>query len=616
VELSDEILVRKTLEGDDSAFSKLINRHSGVVHGLCYHLSHNFTDAEDLAQEAFIRAYFKLPSLSNPSKFLSWLRQITVNVYRDWLRRQKNDTVSLEEIHGRQPATSPSPAEICEAKELQEKVAEAIASLSEKNRQAVTLYYLDGCSCNEVAGFLDVSISVVQSRLYEARKKLKKGLMAMVKEDLGSRRLAQEFEQKVRKAIDKAKKAQEKRDYHEVIIRCDEALDTLTKLDDSVEHKGMKKEVLLLKGDAVFHESKEKAIKYYEDVLELEKEIGDKFSQARATRQVAWQYECANNREKALEYYNQSLSMFTELEHKKWQAMVYYDLGDCLPEGNVEERREKVSHYQRAFELFAEAGVKHWLALSHAAINFQKHLIEEQIVGLGAVFYGYVCEKFEKSSDAVFYIGSAGTQMGGTRSGSYSDEYGRKYVWTNVDEVKDTFNASPFRFLPEKTKILDFSLSVGDSWSMNVPSGGLDSMKVTVTIESDSETVSVPADEFENCLKTKIVTSEEPKDCEGNRCGEREFIYAPGVGLVKSTFVRRNGTVGIAQLKEYTLSDDNSKDYFPLAIGNKWFYEWADKDGFFPTTDVYEVVEMDNSRYYLSHYYYALKYGNAELVAD
>ena len=60
MELSDEILVRKTLEGDDSAFSKLINRHSGVVHGLCYHLSHNFTDAEDLAQEAFIRAYFNL----------------------------------------------------------------------------------------------------------------------------------------------------------------------------------------------------------------------------------------------------------------------------------------------------------------------------------------------------------------------------------------------------------------------------------------------------------------------------------------------------------------------------------------------------------------------------
>ena len=62
MELSDEALVSKTLEGDDSAFSTLVNRHRGVVHGLCYHLVCNFTDAEDLAQEAFTRAYFKLSS--------------------------------------------------------------------------------------------------------------------------------------------------------------------------------------------------------------------------------------------------------------------------------------------------------------------------------------------------------------------------------------------------------------------------------------------------------------------------------------------------------------------------------------------------------------------------
>ena len=131
----------------------------------------------------------------------------------------------------------------------------------------------------------------------------------MVKENLESRKLSQDFEEKVRNAIKQAKKAQSQRDYNEVIIHCDEALDTLMKLPDSMEHKGMKKEVLLLKGDAIFRrDSKEKAIKYYEEVLELEKEIGDKFSQAYAIKQVAWQYECVGNIEKALKHYNQALS--------------------------------------------------------------------------------------------------------------------------------------------------------------------------------------------------------------------------------------------------------------------------------------------------------------------
>lgn len=97
-------------------------------------------------------------------------------------------------------------------------------------------------------------------------------------------------------------------------------------------------------------------------------------------------------------------------------------------------------------------------------------------------------------------------------------------------------------------------------------------------------------------------------------CYHREFIYAPGVGLVKSTFVRRDGALGIAQLTSYSVSEGKS-DYFPLALGNKWSYEWANAEGSFPSTDIYEVTGLDKDvqtaanvtgdRYYLSHYFYA-----------
>jgi RNA polymerase sigma-70 factor (ECF subfamily) len=590
MELSDGVLVRRTLEGDDSAFRMLINRHSGVVHGLCYHLAHNFTDAADLAQEAFIKAYLKLSSLSNPSKFLSWLRQITLNVCHDWLRRQQNNTVPLEAV-SRLSDTSSSPQEICEAEELREKVAEAIASLSEKNRQVVMLYYLDGCSCSEVSDFLDVSVSVVQSRLYESRKQLKRELITMVKEDLESRKLPKDFDEKVLEAIEQARKAKDRHVYREVIKYCDEALDVLAKLPDSVEHKKMKRQALRLKGEAV--KPRKEAIRYYEQALELEMEVGDKLSQAEAIYEMGRHYSNIGNVQKAIECYERALEMFTELGGKSGQAKVLHSLAH---RSNTEDG---IAHYQRAMELFAEVGDKKWEASCRAGVNLLNHFgkqIEEAVgnrTPSRIVYQGALCETFVKSPDGLLYDGKSGT-------------FGA-YMYITGDELKDTFNASPFRFLPgSKTKLLSSSPSVGDDWSMYLPSGGMDPMKITVTIESDSETVSVPAGEFSSCLKTKIVTSEEPVDCEENRRGEREFVYAPGVGLVKASFIRYDGALAIAQLTEYEVSD-GKEDYFPLTIGNKWVYEWADKEGVFPSTDVLEVTGMDNNQYYVSHYYYALK---------
>ena len=436
MELSDGILVRRTLEGDDSAFRMLVNRHSGVVHGLCYHLAHNFTDAADLAQEAFIKAYLKLSSLSNPSKFLSWLRQITVNVCHDWLRHQKNSTIPLEAV-SRLSDTSSSPQEICEAEELQEKVAEAIASLSEKNRQAVTLYYLDGRSCKEVADFLDVSVSVVQSRLYESRKQLKRELIAMVKEDLESRKLPEDFDEKVLKAIEQAKKAKDRHVYREVIKYCDEALDVLAELPDSVEHKKMKRQALQLKGEAV--KPRKEATRYYEQALELEMEIGDELSQAEAIYEIGRHYSNTGNMQKAIECHSRALEMFTELEDKAGQAKVLHSLA------NRSNTEDGISHYQRAMELFAEVSDKKWEASCRAGVNLLKHFgkqieevgkqIEEAVgnrVPSKILYQGALCDTFVKSPDGLLYDGKSGT-------------FGA-YMYIAGDELKETLMQAPSAF--------------------------------------------------------------------------------------------------------------------------------------------------------------------------
>ncbi|MFC1717160.1 sigma-70 family RNA polymerase sigma factor [Candidatus Poribacteria bacterium] len=592
MEFSDAVLVEKTLEGDELALRTLINRHSGVVHGLCYHLVRNFADAADLAQEAFIRAYLRLSSLSDPSRFPSWLRQITTNVCHDWLRRQRDDIIPLEAA-SKQPDISSSPSELFEAEELQRRVLDAIESLSDKNRQAVTLYYLDGCSCSEVADFLDVSVSVVQSRLYEARKQLKKELMAVVKEDLESRKLPQDFDEKVLGSIEQAKKAQEQHTYREVIRYCDDALGMLQELPDSLEHKKMKKEALLLRGKATAISSRKDAIGYYKQALELDMEIGSESDQAKAFHQMGLHYDNTGDWQRARDYYERALELFEQLGDKSEQAEVLRSMA------GRRDIDEAISYYQRSLELSVEAGNKKTEASCRAGLNlkrrFGKRIKEAKSTRTPSkmVFEGVACELFVRSPDGLMYNG---------RSGGYG-----LYISAKEREFESTFNASPFCYLPgSMTKLLDSSLSVGNEWSMYVPSGSLDPMKITVTVESDSEIASVPAGDFSNCLKTKIATSEEPADCSRDKCGEREFVYAPGVGLIKATYTRRDGATVTAQLTSYTVSNGD-KDYFPLDVGSKWVYEWSDIEGVFPSTDVFEVIGTEKKQYYVSHYYYALK---------
>jgi RNA polymerase sigma factor (sigma-70 family) len=88
MKLSDEVIIRRCLEGDGNAFSLLVEKYQNAVYGLCYHIVGNFADAQDLTQESFIQAYLDLTQIKIPSKFASWLYRVTVNVCKMWLRNR------------------------------------------------------------------------------------------------------------------------------------------------------------------------------------------------------------------------------------------------------------------------------------------------------------------------------------------------------------------------------------------------------------------------------------------------------------------------------------------------------------------------------------------------
>jgi hypothetical protein len=160
----------------------------------------NFADAQDLTQEAFVKGYLDLARIRDPSRFASWLHRITVNICKRWLRDRKGaDDLPLEAVarQRRESGDGGSPEEHAEAEELRSSIREAIASLSERNRLAVTLYYIDGLSYEEIGDFLSVSESAVKSRLHRARKQLKEELISMVEEDFDKHKLPEDFPEKV-----------------------------------------------------------------------------------------------------------------------------------------------------------------------------------------------------------------------------------------------------------------------------------------------------------------------------------------------------------------------------------------------------------------------------------
>ena len=187
---TDDQLVEKTLQGDINAFGMLVNRYRGLVHGLTFHIVSNFQDAEDIAQEAFIKAYESLSTLKDKAKFGNWLRIITLNLCKMWLRKS-----SLE---------LPLPSEfdlvkedISSSDELQKSVFSALSALPSKNQVVIALFYLDDLSYKEIGDFLDLPVSTVQSRLQRARQQLKEEVLKMAEDVFQNNRLGSKFTQKV-----------------------------------------------------------------------------------------------------------------------------------------------------------------------------------------------------------------------------------------------------------------------------------------------------------------------------------------------------------------------------------------------------------------------------------
>lgn len=177
----DARLVERCLRGNEKAFETLLNKYRSPVYSICYRMVKNQTDAEDLAQEVFIRIFSVLDRYDPSFPFSSWLYRITSNLCIDFIRRRRDGIISLDqpvqsgegEMQRQLPSGTVMPDREVESKEMIAAVEQAIGALPEHYRVIVILRHQEQLSYEEISNNLGIPLGTVKARIHRARNMIK-----------------------------------------------------------------------------------------------------------------------------------------------------------------------------------------------------------------------------------------------------------------------------------------------------------------------------------------------------------------------------------------------------------------------------------------------------------
>ncbi|MEM7128252.1 MAG: sigma-70 family RNA polymerase sigma factor [Chloroflexota bacterium] len=182
-----ESLVLTAQRGDLDAFTEIVVQFQDMAYAIAYSASGDPHLAEDAAQEAFVEAYRHLSKLDNAAAFPGWFQTIIKRQVNRLTRRKQ--IVSLELNEALDLSTDHNAIDVLiEKKEMRQFVQSAIRALPDHERQVIALFYMTGYSQQEIADFLHVRVSTVKNRLFSARKRLRKRMITIVKDDLQAQR--------------------------------------------------------------------------------------------------------------------------------------------------------------------------------------------------------------------------------------------------------------------------------------------------------------------------------------------------------------------------------------------------------------------------------------------
>ena len=176
----DNTLIYRAQTGDEQAFADLMRAYHAYVYAIVIGIVDNAHDAEEVVQDTFFNAYQGLTQLDDTTKFKSWLAEITRNCARQWLRKQRGDTASLDDVSEQMLQTQDSPDERLTRLEQRELIRRTMETLPQKDREIARAFYLEGASYDELISTHGLSYNAIASRLSRAKRQLSKRLQYLL----------------------------------------------------------------------------------------------------------------------------------------------------------------------------------------------------------------------------------------------------------------------------------------------------------------------------------------------------------------------------------------------------------------------------------------------------
>ncbi|MFD2616114.1 RNA polymerase sigma factor SigW [Terrilactibacillus laevilacticus] len=177
-------LIKKIKKGDHLAFAEVVDMYKNGVYNICLRMVGNRQEAEDLSQEAFIRAYTKIDKYDVERKFSTWLYRIATNLSIDYLRKKKPSVYLDADLPGTEDFTlksqladgEPLPEESIVNSETQALIQQEINQLPLKYRSAIVLKYIQDMNLKEISEILNIPVGTVKTRIHRGREALRKRL--------------------------------------------------------------------------------------------------------------------------------------------------------------------------------------------------------------------------------------------------------------------------------------------------------------------------------------------------------------------------------------------------------------------------------------------------------
>lgn len=171
---NDQVYINRILDGDTNAFAILVDRYKDLVYTLAMRMMKNREEAEEVAQDAFIKTYKSLDKFKGESKFSTWIYRVAYNTCLDRLKKNKRtqNTVTIDEYTEHQVKTIDNALDKIEASEKKEAIQQCIELLPSDDSFLLTLYYFEELSLEEIGKIVGLKPNNVKVKLFRSRKKL------------------------------------------------------------------------------------------------------------------------------------------------------------------------------------------------------------------------------------------------------------------------------------------------------------------------------------------------------------------------------------------------------------------------------------------------------------